>query len=123
MTKIEFTGKSGTMSVEPTELWCNVFGTAGESMPWWQAVEFVEGDWDTVGRVRLEIDNPDDEFGVPVTGTYGLEDVIEAVQKVIDTCVDACTGQPIEVGDDMDWDACVSDCVLQTLVLGEVVYG
>lgn len=122
MTDLTFT-KTVTMTVDPNELWSNVFGTAGDSFWWWRIVDFIEGDWDTVGKVRLGIANPDDETKIK-TKTVGIDDVVAAVSKVLDKGYrDACTGKPIAVGPDMDWDACTSDCVLQVLVLGEVVYG
>lgn len=104
------------------ELWINTFGTNGESFEWWTRVRFESGDWDTIGVVTLTITDPDDEDKA-ITKTVNYADIEAAALKVMTTSVDACTGQAITIGMDMDWDACVSDCVLQTAVLGEVVYG
>lgn len=104
------------------ELWINTFGTAYEVHGWWRNEHFIEGSWDTIGVVKLTIEDPDEPEAV-ITKTLTYDDVEAAALKVMTTSVDACTGQPITIGADMDWDACVSDCVLQTAVLGEVVYG
>lgn len=105
------------------EIWENAFGTSGETFSWWREVTFLEGDWDVIGRVRLGIEDPEDESRT-VTKTVGISVVMAAARLAAETCVDACTGRKISVhGEDLDWDACVSDCVLQIAVLGEVVYG
>ena len=36
------------------DMWCAVFGSAGESWEWWLDMRFVEGDWDVPGVVHLE---------------------------------------------------------------------
>lgn len=106
------------------EIWENAFGTSGESWSWWREVTFLDGaDWDKPGRVRLGIEDPNDESKTRVK-TIGITELKAAAVKAASTCVDACTGSKIAVhGEDLDWDACVSDCVLQIAVLGEVVYG
>ena len=108
-----------------TDMWCSVFGSAGESWEWWLDVRFVEGDWDVPGVVHLEIENPDDEMGMPVSKDVRLDDVAEAfATAVVRGYRDTCTGKPISADDvDAGLDACSSDVILQLLVLGEVVYG
>ena len=106
------------------EVWQNTFGTGGESFHWWRQVRFIEGDWDVIGRVELVIDDPNDEDGNGrVSKVVGIDEVLAAALAVTASSVDACTGKPIVLGAELDWDACVSDCVMQTAVLGEVVYG
>ena len=121
--KVVFT-QTVAVKVDPQALWENTFGTAGESFPWWREVTFLEGDWDTIGRVRLGIEDPDDETKT-ITREVGIDDLYEAVQVVLRLGLrDACTGTRISVDfESDDWDACVSDVILQTLVLREVVYG
>ena len=116
---------SPTAGLPDDLLWETVFGTDGDSWSWWVGCEFLDGDWHTVGRVRLEIrhpDNPHDSIERVVT----ITDVRAAIDKIAleGKHGDVCTGK-FPVGPDMDseWDACVSDLVLQTMVLGEVVYG
>ncbi len=104
------------------ELWCATFGTSGEEYSWWHEVTFLEGDWDEPGVVRLGIEDPDQPRNT-IKKIVTYDDVEAAALKAMSTSVDACTGLGISISADMDWDACVSDCVLQIAVLGEVVYG
>jgi hypothetical protein len=110
--------------IDKQAIWENTFGTSGESFSWWREVTFLDdADWNKPGRVRLGIEHPDDASKTGVK-TLGIDEIVAAAIKASETCVDPCTGSKIDVnGDDIDWDACVSDCVLQIAVLGEVVYG
>lgn len=104
------------------EIWVNAFGTSGESMPWWRNIRFLEGSWDTPGVAEVTIQDPlndDSEIMAIVTPRT----LVAAAFEASTTSVDACTGDPINVLGSLDWDSCVSDCVLQTAVLGDVVYG
>lgn len=104
-------------------IWESTFGSAGDTFSWWREVTFESGDWDVIGRVTLGVEDPEDEEKT-VTKTVGIVEVMRAARIAAETCVDACTGRPIAIrGEDIDWDACVADCVLQIAVLGEVVYG
>jgi len=111
-------------TVDPEELWFATFGSGFESWHWWLRVEFLDGsDWDKPGRCGLAIMNPDDEDDA-VTYIVDMDRLLWAVEKTLTTSVDACTGAPIRVIlGEVDFDACVGDCILQTAVLGEVVYG
>ena len=102
--------------------WQNTFGTGGEAHPWWRHIIHITGSWMEIGTVQLGIADPDDESKT-ITRVVGWDQIQEAVFETMSTSVDACTGWPIAIGPDMDWDSCVSDCVLQTAVLGKVVYG
>lgn len=105
-------------------LWEAVFGSSGETWDWWHAVRLVEGDWDKIGRVYLEVTNPDDEMGMPVNATIGIQDVADAYAKAVARGYrDACTGRRLTLDLDAGLDACSSDVVLQIAVLGDVVYG
>jgi hypothetical protein len=112
--------KSVEVEVTDNELWEGTFGTSGEQWKWWTEVTFLgEADWDKIGQVRLSIDCE----GTKATKVVGIEDVRAAFQKVLSEGrdVDPCTGR---FGTSpTDWDACESDLVLQTMVLGSVVFG
>ena len=107
-------------------LWDAVFGTNGESWPWWVSRTFLDGDdWSVIGRVRLEIEHPDNPHD-SIEKIVTMADVREAIDTLAREGKhhDVCTGKfPIGPEMDAEWDACVSDLVLQTMVLGEVVYG
>lgn len=112
------------VEVDPHELWESTFGSSFEQWEWWRSVEYLDGaDWDKPGMVRLGIDDPtgvEDTYTLVVT----MPRLLQAVEQAVNTCVDACTGQPINVKKgEVDFDACVGDCILQIAVLGEVVYG
>ena len=93
------------------------------STPWWRTVRFLDGsDWDVPGPVLLGIDDPYSDDKV-VYNIVEYDDIEAAALKAMSTACDACTGLGISISADMDWDACVSDAVLQIAVLGEVVYG
>ena len=104
------------------QLWEMTFGTSGESFSWWSNLKFIEGDWDTPGIASIAIEDPDDEARL-VFAELRIADIRAAAEKARETCVDACMGSAISLDEEADWDACVSDCVLQMAVLGEVVYG
>lgn len=102
-------------------IWEVTFGSAAETWTWWRGMRFVEGDWDTPGIVEATIDDPEGDGGV--TALITVEDVAKAIAKinVMKTAHDPCTGEFDMTFE--NWDACVADAVLQTAVLGEVVYG
>jgi hypothetical protein len=98
-------------------LWRGVFGTAGESMPWWREVTFIEGDWDTLGVVRLGVESPDDESET-VTVTVTITEVVAAYSAAMVMGY----GHVVSLSDPEDMDAVGSDVLLQIMALGEVVY-
>lgn len=107
-----------------TELWRNIMGGAFEVNPWWVGVKYLlDAEWDVPGPVILYIANPDDgEDAEEEFRTITPENVVNALYKAMDKgYVDACTGTPIH--ENMDWDSCSSDVILQIAVLGDVVYG
>lgn len=106
-------------------VWESALGSAFEVCPWWLRVKFVEGDWDQIGRVALEIVNPDDEMGPPVPATVGIDEIARAyATAVCKGYADACTGHRITLDTlDEGMDSCSSDVVMQIAVLGDVIYG
>jgi hypothetical protein len=105
--------------VEAADFWSAVMGSAGTSWGWWLGEEYLSGSWDVPGVVRLTITDPDDEDKA-ISKDVTLDDLVEAYKKAVVTSRDPFTGANLE-WDNLD--ASGSDCILQTAVLGEVVYG
>lgn len=121
MTSIEITQK---VDVDPQELWEATFGSSFEVHEWWVGIEYVNGaDWDKPGVAHLEIDDPE-QPGRSCFRDVDMDRLLWAVAKATAECRDACTGNAINPAKgEVDFDACVGDCILQIAVLGEVVYG
>lgn len=98
------------IEIEDSVLWSEVFGSAFEQYLWWKEVEFLEGNWEKPGKVRLVISGE------------GVE--AEAVVTVDDIAM-ACSEVAFFNGgfDSEGIDANIADTVLQTAVLGKVVFG
>jgi len=103
------------VTIDGKELWGAVFGSAFECFgTHWHEVDFLEGDDETPGKVRLVII---DEMTEELTEkTVGLEDILKALPI-------ANSQVSIDLLDYEDYDAVAGDAVLQVAVLGEVVYG
>jgi hypothetical protein len=112
------------ITIDPQDLWENTFGTEGTSWSHWHEETFLTGDWDTIGTVRLGIQDPEsDNEDDTVTKVIGLNDIVQALQTLLNNGT-TCWGHPLYVsGEQFDWDASASDMVLQQAVLGEIVYG
>lgn len=108
------------MEYDAQEFWSAIFGGAWETHEWWRKVRYLgDADWNTIGRVQLSIDNPDD-YSKALTKTIGIEDLAKAWSKAItDRNCDACTGRPLNVE---NVDSCVSDLILQIAVMGQAHY-
>lgn len=100
-------------------LWSEVFGSGFETWEWIRGVRYLEGDWDVPGKVRVKIEDPDDE-GKTKAGVITPGRLIQALDKAAEKYVDACTGNPIH--EHMNWDACSGDVLVQIAVLGDVYY-
>lgn len=112
------------VEVEEQELWEACFGTGVETYPWWKKIAFLDGcTWDRPGLVRLGIEDPNDPNNV-ITKEVGSNDIVKTLEKMISAGV-RVWGDPIPLGPDMasQWDADTADAVLQTLMLGVIVYG
>ena len=110
-----------TVEVPDQELWSSVFGSAFETWDWWRAATFHgAADWNKIGTVTLMIDDPnfDEDGGQVITKTLDLDDVVAAVNAVTKLGL-----LPYPSLEDLDWDACDADVILQYAVLGDVVYG
>jgi hypothetical protein len=109
------------VDIDPKELWENIFGACPETWEWWAR---FSGDWEyhedqsTPQTFLLGICDPDDDdLTERVEKVATLQDLIDALPKAIET-----TCYTLE--DFLhDADACSADCLLQVVVLGEVIYG
>lgn len=108
------------LSAPAQSVWQAAFGTGFDEMPWWRK---AHGDWENVGEYVLGIEDPDDETKT-ITKTVTLPDIVAAIQSMLDNNVPVW-GQVVPFGCEManDWDADIADAVLQTVMLGSVVYG
>jgi hypothetical protein len=103
------------LEVDEQELWSAVFGSGWESFGChWHEVEWLEGDWDKVGKVRL------------VAIDEHTEETTEAV-ITIDTLLRALPIANKQVYMDLfdfeEYDSICGDAILQVCVLGKVIYG
>lgn len=111
-----------SLDVDPRELWSNVMGGGWWTWSWWRGVEYLHGaDWDTPGRVRLKIDSPTDD-GKILTRTLTVNDLARGVAVAMQHGYgDPLTGQPVTWV--ADYDAVLSDIVLQCAIFGKAIYG
>ena len=100
-----------------TDFWSSIMGGLEFHFEWWLAVRYRDdADWNKPGVVELTIE---DEDGKPLTKKLTVADLVLAYQHVIDKGYHHC-GTEINIE---DMDECASDMVLQTAMLGDVVYG
>lgn len=103
--------------ISHTDFWSNIMGSLEFYGDWWRAVKYLDGaDWNKPGVVQLTIE---DENGKPLTKKLTVGALLLAYQRVIDKGYTHC-GTEINIE---DMDECASDMVLQTAMLGDVVYG
>lgn len=114
------------------EVWRKTFGSGWDTWGWSDVFYLDDADWDKPGVAEVVFYNTDsiegyDEDGYPEYEKEGEAVVTPAtlfvaLQRVMEAGgVDPCTGRPIT--ELSDWDACVSDVILQMAVLGDVVFG
>lgn len=110
------------LDIDPRELWSNVMGGGWWTWSWWQGIEYLHGaDWDTPGRVRLKVESPTDD-GKVLTRTLMVNDLARGVAIAMKHGYrDPLTGSPVTV--DSDYDAVLSDIVLQCAIFGKTIYG
>jgi hypothetical protein len=109
-----------TVAFDAVEFWLNIFGSGWETWDWWVGVRYLgDADWNKPDRVVLEIKNPDDDEST-ITKEIGLSDLVEAWNKAVHTSCELGTGADLDIE---NLDASSSDCILQTAVLGKVIYG
>ena len=105
-----------------TNLWRSVFGSSGETYPWWRDLWFKDGsDWDKPGPIELTVEDPERTPTSFITKKLGPEDVVRAFLDMRNQSI-TCFGRPV-CEDPEVWDADMADQVLQWLMFGEIVYG
>ena len=114
-TIVRFKMRKIEIEIDEKELWSNVFGSAFESFGnHWYEIEYLSGDWDEIGSVRLGIM---DEMTEEVTSAIiGIEELLVALPI-------ANKQVSMDLLDFDNYDAVCGDAILQVAVLGEVVYG
>jgi hypothetical protein len=103
------------LEVKKQELWEAVFGSAFESFgTHWYSIEFLEGSWDVIGKVRLVA--IDENTLLKTKKVVGIEELALALPK-------ANKKVYMDLFDFENYDAICGDAVLQMAVLDDVVYG
>ena len=111
-----------TTEYDATELWSMIMGAGWETWDRWVELDYVGGDWDKPCMLRVTAwgeDQGEDQGENPelyVIRDITIDDVVAAL--------DALRAVPIvrEHLSNEDFDAVSSDCVIQQIVYGEIVY-
>jgi hypothetical protein len=114
-TIVRFEMRKIEIEIDEKELWSNVFGSAFESFGnHWHEIEYLSGDWDEIGSVRLvAIDEMTEETTEAIVG---IEELLKALPIANEqTYMDLLNFD--------NYDAVCGDAILQVAVLGKVVYG
>lgn len=110
------------MTFDATDLWSAVMGSGWTTFEWWTECLYLDGEWDVPGRVRVGIEDPENEE-LSITTVIDINDLTAAISDFIaKKYVDACVGRYPNWAD-LNIDACVGDSLMQIAVLGDVVYG
>ncbi len=113
--------------IDDAEFWSTIFGSGWESFgSHWRHEKWYEGDWETPGKVRLGIEDPED-YDKTIYKIIDLPALVAAYELAWSSN-DPGFPYPHEGIDrsylDLDnLDAVGSDGILQCAVLGRVVYG
>jgi hypothetical protein len=116
--------------LEDQELWSAMWGSGFESDPvtrnYLMSLDFVEGDWETVGIVKVGyVDPNDDTEGEDetkwLTQSLNIVDLVEALELAIKGYRHVPCGGDITPNLE-DWDACISDIILQLALYGKEVW-
>jgi hypothetical protein len=114
------------VKVEAGGLWSSVFGGGWEFFGnHIKSVEFLNGSsWEEVGLARITALDPKDEDKT-ITVEVGIHKMVEAYAELLsqDTYASHSMAQSFYGNSEFDFDAMTSDCVIQQMVYGEVVYG
>ena len=108
-----------TTEYDATELWSMIMGAGWETWDWWVELDYLGGDWDKPCMLRVTAWG-DDEGADPAL--YVIRDI--TIDDVV-AALGALRAVPIvrEHLSNEDFDAVSSDCVIQKIVYGEIVYG
>ncbi len=114
------------VKVEAGGLWSSVFGGGWEFFgSHIKSVEFLNGSsWEEVGLARITGLDPKDEDKT-VSVEVGIHDLTKAYAELIsqDTYASHSMAQSFYGNSEFDFDAMTSDCMLQQMLYGEIVYG
>ena len=114
------------VKVEAGGLWSSVFGGGWEFFgDHIKSVEFLNGSsWQEVGLARITALDPKDEDKT-VAVEVGIHDLVKAYAELLsqDTYASHSMAQSFYGNSEFDFDAMTSDCMLQQMVYGEIVYG
>jgi hypothetical protein len=102
--------------IDKDELWSEVFGSAYESMDWWLDEEFLTGDWEHHGEVRISYEDEDEN---PQKMILKIEDIARGYALALENGYHHC-GSYVDI---RNMDACAGDIVLQCAIFGQVIYG
>jgi hypothetical protein len=106
-----------TIQIPALRLWESVLGAVPTSFgSWWQKFTYLSGDWDEVGVIEYEIDDPmrgEGEGGKK--GKITLDDLARGYQIVCE--------RYNHLSDLDGQDSISSDAILQCAVFGEIIYG
>jgi hypothetical protein len=126
---------SGTVTTthefKDVDLWSAFWGSGFESDPvtrnYLMTLDFIEGDWETlgvaeVGYVDEEDPNEGDDEDAWLTKRLNIEDITTALSKAMNEGYHhvPCGGKI--TADFDDWDACISDIILQLALYGKEVW-
>ena len=111
------------IEVEDNRLMSGVFDNLWQSSSPW--VGQIDWDWQAVpAQTAVEViyDDPSGDEGEMGGRTFvTVEDLAKAYSQILSEGKYHC-GQPVS-SDVSDWDACVSDYVLQYALFGKLIYG
>lgn len=112
-----------TLDIDANELWSAVFGSGFESDPvtrqWLMDYEFVSGDWDEAGVVKVSYINEDEETEHK---NFNAKDLAAALSTAMaKNYYHVPCGGKIDADFD-NYDSCVGDILMQVMVYGEEVF-
>ena len=106
------------VEVDDDVVWSAVFGSGFEMWPWWSDVTFHNGaTWESAngdGFAVVAIDCEGEVASARVTPDVLAEAITNAVSEGV-------VGMPRDL-DDIDWDSCAADVILQFAVFGEGMF-
>ena len=108
--------------IDATEFWSNIWGASPESFgSHWTMLYFNTGsDWDKIGTVRVAMIDPEDVWEEKeIKKTICLQDLVDAYEK----CWSGEAGIHRSYLDLDNLDCVGADGIIQTAVLGKVIYG
>ena len=111
-----------TRTMDATEFWSAIWGSSPETFgTWWRGLQYLDGaNWDTVGRVRVVLEDPDSEDAT-ISCILSLNDLVTAYNDLQGN--EGPGGVHRSYLDLEDMDCIGSDAIIQAAVYGEVIFG